>query len=61
MTAKHRNRLPGKTAKSISLDFLRIGSRHVLSDSVITFLIITAYVSLVYFITKNPRVLLPSK
>lgn len=59
--AKHRNRLPGKTVKSISLDFLRIGSRHVLSDSVITVVIITPYASVVCFITKNPRVQLPSK
>lgn len=61
MRAKHQNTLPGKTVKSISLDFLTIGSRHVLSDSVITFVIITPYVSLVCFITKNLRVQLPSK
>lgn len=61
MRAKHWNRLPGKTAKSISLDFLRIGSRHVLSDFVITFVIITPYASLLCFVTKNPRVQLSSK
>lgn len=52
--AKHWNRLPGKTVKSISLDFLRIGSRHVLSDSVITVIITTPYASLVFY-NKEPQ------